>query len=152
MVAKTFQNLPQIGEPFESGGKMYVNVQSKNGNVRRVRWYEIYEYLKMYPDTPREEIDPNLKPLQYLFCADYDYTWIFKGVKDNDEILCANRYAWYHTYWGWYVRPDAPDEEIKNLQKQFEMKKLYWSIISIDNNTLKSKEEVKKIVKGVLNS
>ena len=52
MVAKTFQNLPQVGEPFESGGKMYVNVQGKNGNVRRVRWYEVDEYIKMYPDTP----------------------------------------------------------------------------------------------------
>ena len=40
MVAKSFQSMKQMGEPFVEKGKMYVNVQNeKTGTIRKVRWY-----------------------------------------------------------------------------------------------------------------
>ena len=49
MVAKSFQNMKQLGEPFNEKGKMYVNVKNeKSGTVRKVRWYTESEYAKMY--------------------------------------------------------------------------------------------------------
>ena len=40
MVAKSFQAMTQIGEPFEMSGTMYVMVQNeKTGTIRKVRWY-----------------------------------------------------------------------------------------------------------------
>lgn len=144
MVAKTFQNLEQIGEPFEDKGKKYINVRAKNDNIKRVRWYEVDEYLKMYPDASRKDIDPYYKPLKHLFCKNEDYFWVFKDARIDNEVLRANQYVWYHTSWGWYIRPDAPKEEIEKLQKDFTMRQLYWNEIAIDENTLKSVQEIKR--------
>lgn len=148
MVAKTFQNLEQVGEPFESGGKMYINVRSKNGTVRRVRWYDIAEYMKMYPDTSREEIDPYYKSMRRVLFDDYDFIWIVKGNYENKvDLLEMNPYVCYHTYWGWFVRNSAPQEIIDGLKEQFEVDKLYWKDVFVDDNTLKDKAIVEKIVK-----
>ena len=50
MVAKSFQAMTQIGEPFEMSGTMYVMVQNeKTGTIRKVRWYTEKEYAKLYP-------------------------------------------------------------------------------------------------------
>ena len=48
MVAKSYQKLQQIGEPYLQNGKMYVKVQ-KGDKVQQVRWYNETEYAKMYP-------------------------------------------------------------------------------------------------------
>lgn len=150
MVAKTFQNLEQVGEPFESGGKMYINVRSKNGNVRRVRWYDIAEYIKMYPDTPREEIDPYYKSMRRVLFDDYDFVWLVKGdYEDKIDLLELNPYVCYHTYWGWFVRNCAPQDIIEGIKEQFEVEKLYWKDIFVDDNTLKDKAVVEKIVKEI---
>ena len=152
MVAKSFQDLEQVGAPFESGGKMYVNVRGKNGNVRRVRWYEVDEYIKMYPDTPRAEIDPYYKTMKRTLFGDSEYVWIFKPVTHGlMELLEQSSYIRFHTYWGWYARTDIPDEVMNGLVERFVMRQLYWSDIAIDENTLKPQKEVERIVKGVLN-
>ena len=149
MVAKTFQNLEQVGEPFESGGKMYINVRSKNGNVRRVRWYDVPEYIKMYPDTPREDIDPYYKSQRRTLFGDEDFVWIFKGnYEDKMDLLEMNPHVCYNTFWGWYVRNDAPQDILDALDEQFEMGKLYWRDIFIDENTLKDNATIQKIIRN----
>ena len=50
MVAKSFQSLRQIGEPYTKNGRQYVKVEKKSGGEREVRWYTEAEYAKMYPD------------------------------------------------------------------------------------------------------
>lgn len=151
MVAKTFQNLEQIDEPFKDNGKMYVNVRAKNGNVRRVRWYDVDEYIKMYPDTPRAEIDPYYKPLKHVLFGNSEFVWIFKPVThDLLELLEQCKYTRFHTYWGWYARTDIPSEVMNGLLERFSLRQLYWNDIAVDENTLKSQKEVERIVKGVL--
>ena len=59
MVAKSYQTMTQVGEPYESAGKMYVQVKNeKTGNIRQVRWYTEAEYAKMYGEkvekSPKE--------------------------------------------------------------------------------------------------
>lgn len=39
MVAKSYQNFPQIGEPFERNGRNYIKVQMPSGLIKEVRWY-----------------------------------------------------------------------------------------------------------------
>lgn len=152
MVAKTFQNMPQLCEPFESGGKMYVNVQTKNGGMRRVRWYDVDEYMKMYPDTNRADIDEYYKSLKRTLCGDGGYIWVLEGrFNDNLDIFTMNPNTRYHTSFGWYVRSDV-DEYILEALKEFCVPhKLFWEQISVDENTLLPKEEVIKIVNKVCN-
>lgn len=150
MVAKTFQNLEQVGEPFESGGKMYINVLGKNGNVRRVRWYEPYEYVKMYPEVSIEEIDPFYKSKRRTLFGDSDFIWIFKSdTETNSDLLEASPYVYYNTYWGWYIRDDAPQEIFDAVREKFIIEKLYWKDVFIDDETLKDKKEIEKIIKRI---
>ena len=111
MVAKSFQNLEQIGEPFEDGGKMYVNVRAKKGNLKRVRWYDIDEYCCMYPEADREallrEYDPYWKPLKHVLMGDSGY---IKGEEDESIIEAARE---------WFV-----------------VHKLEWDEVGKDDNTL----------------
>ena len=52
MVAKSFQNMEMLTEPFEENGRMYIKVRNpKTGTERKVRWYTEKEYNKMYPDS-----------------------------------------------------------------------------------------------------
>ena len=59
MVAKSYQKMKQLGEPFKDKGKMYVKVITEKGNEKTVRWYSDIEYAKMYPDEKYK----------------YDYIW-----------------------------------------------------------------------------
>jgi len=147
MVAKTFQNLPQVGEPFESGGKMYVNVQSKNGNLRRVRWYEVYEYLKMYPDTKREDIDEYYRPAKRMVCGPGGFIWVFEcDINKASDEFHMNSNTRYHTHFGWYVRSDVEDYVMDALKEFCVPHKLYWDEVAVDENTLKDKKIVQAYV------
>ena len=39
-VAPSFQNLEKVGSPFIENGREYIYVICKNGNKRKVRWYD----------------------------------------------------------------------------------------------------------------
>ena len=43
MVAKSYQNLQQIGTPYSVNGRMYVKVAAPTG-PKQVRWYTENEY------------------------------------------------------------------------------------------------------------
>lgn len=147
MVAKTFQNLEQVGAPFESGGKMYVNVRSKNGNLRRVRWYEVDEYIKMYPETNRADIDEYYKSMKYTICGADGFVWVLEGELNNYlDILEMNSNTRYHTYFGWYVRGDVEDYVLDALKEFCMPHKLYWDEVAEDENNLKDKKVVQAYV------
>ena len=46
LVAKSYQNLEQLCEPYEVNGKMYVQVKMKNGKEKTVRAYSESEYKR----------------------------------------------------------------------------------------------------------
>jgi hypothetical protein len=82
MVAKSYQGLKELSEPFEKNGKMYITIETKSGLSKMVRWYSEREYAKMYPDEKEFEVDirkfsnTNLEDLQ-------------KEI-DKCILLCAN--------------------------------------------------------------
>lgn len=51
MVAKSYQSMTILGEPFaKANNKIYIKVKNeKTGTVREVRWYNEKEYARMYP-------------------------------------------------------------------------------------------------------
>ena len=51
MVAKSFQKMEVISEPYNENGRAYVIVKNKDtGKTRAVRWYTESEYAKLYPE------------------------------------------------------------------------------------------------------
>ena len=79
MVAKSFQSMKQLGEPFCEKGKMYVKVQNeKSGTVRKVRWYTEAEYAKMYGE--KVEAPAKVSSVQkQVLGFEKGYVTIFKG-------------------------------------------------------------------------
>lgn len=141
MVAKSFQNLEQIGEPFEDGGKMYVNVRAKKGNLKRVRWYDIDEYCRMYPEADREallrEYDPYWRPLKHVLMGDSGYLWVFEGDPTPYlEELHESKYIWYNNYFGWYIKGEEDESIIEAAREWFVVHKLEWDEVGKDDNTL----------------
>lgn len=49
LVAKSYQGLPVVEEPYVKSGKTYCKVKMKSGSVKEVRTYTQKEYDKMYP-------------------------------------------------------------------------------------------------------
>ena len=43
MVAKSYQELPIIGEPYVKNNRMYVLVKTKSNREKEVRWYSDQE-------------------------------------------------------------------------------------------------------------
>lgn len=85
-VAKSYQALTQIGEPYELNGKMYVKVQAKSG-AKQVRWYTDREYAKMYPEDKSvltsfgedKKKSPYWRSQKDVLGFEEGFIWIFKG-------------------------------------------------------------------------
>ena len=73
MVAKSYQKLKIVKEPYMANGKMYVQVEMGNGAHKQVRWYSDKEYAKYYG------------PLTI----------------DTTKESCADRWSWINEPWPW---------------------------------------------------
>lgn len=133
-VAKSYQSLEIIGEPYEVSKRKYVLVRTNDGKEKQVRWYTDAEYAKLYPGEPVIAIKPVID-YKHILGFDKGYITIFKGV-DNDWFNRSN--ARYAIYWGWYV---VSTEEIQNdMPPILQPIKLTWEEISKDNKLLPSGE------------
>ena len=47
LVAKSYQNLEQVGEVFTAGGKKYIQVKTSNGSLKTVRVYSEKESTRI---------------------------------------------------------------------------------------------------------
>lgn len=117
MVAKSYENLNQIGEPFAENGKFYIYVELKSGKQKKVRFYTEKEYNKLYPGAKEKELftmDDRRKILGFE-----DYFVYLVASPDEDTLRSSN--ARYCRWWGWYV----PSNE--NVDKELTIvKKLNW--------------------------
>ena len=63
MVAKSYQNMEQLTDPYRYNGRMYVDIKTKAGATKRVQWYSDNEYAKMYPE---DKVDKAKDPSSYV--------------------------------------------------------------------------------------
>lgn len=97
-VAKSYQGLPIVEEPYTKSGKAYCKVRLKSGKLKEVRVYTEKEYEKIYP-LPKPKWAPQRKMLGF---GDEGYIIIFKGADKYEEYF-GNSNARYSRFWGWYV-------------------------------------------------
>ena len=145
-VAKTFQSLKQLTEPYEKNHRKYVKVLTKSGTEREVRWYSQAEYEAMYPDeeAPIERIRSVKDVLGF---AD-GFITIFKGDIEPVEFWFEEQEACrYHVLWGWYV---ISTEEVPTLPAGVTAVRLPWEEISEPDGSLKSESAITKVVESLI--
>ena len=149
MVAKTFQTMTQLCDPYEVGGKMYVRVKNeKTGTIRQVRWYTEKEYAKLYPSTTPVDTSPFAGKQKEILGFQKGYITIFKGWSEGADYWFQQSIARYARYWGWYI---VSTEEIPaTLPAGVEAVQLPWELVGNPSGDLKTEDQVRAAVDTIL--
>ena len=139
MVAKSYQEMNIVGEPYISSGRAYVQVEDpKTGRLRQVRWYTEAEYAKMYPDY--EPMPKRTKSQKEILGFTEGYITIFKGdTYANLEWFQAS-IARYCKLWGWYII--STETVPVDLPAGLEPIRLDWSRVGTDEGVLMNEQQV----------
>ena len=145
MVAKSYQNLKILCDPYERNGRFYVTVLSLSGKEKEVRWYSEIEYARMYKEPIKDKTkDPYYKPQKILLGFIDDYITIFKGDIDDDDEWFSLSPARFCKWWGWYFPSDIPIPE--DLPEGIEPIKLSWKKVGNEDGSLRPGPEVREAV------
>lgn len=150
MVAKSYQNLEIIGEPFSSKGRLYVQVKTKSGVLKTVRWYSEKEYMKMYPNDTIEDTEKfkRIKTQKETLGFEKGYITIFKGNPYEDKEYFQMSTARYSRLWGWYFI--STDELPKDIPEDVIPITLPWEMVGNSNEELKTESEVIAAVESLI--
>lgn len=150
LVAKSYQDLPKVGEVFISSGRQYINVQLKSGKLKMVRVYSKAEYAKMYPGeaVTTNGIPSYLKGQKKALGFEKGYITIFKGDTYGNLGWFQKSIARYARMWGWYIV--STDEIPDDLPATVTPVRLNWEDVSDNGETLKNETEVVKFVESLV--
>lgn len=128
LVAKTYQGLPVVQEPYEKNKKMYCKVRLKSGSEKEVRVYSQKEYEKMYPAPPAK-----WKPQRELLGFGEDgFILIFNNKPEFEEFYEKGPFR-YHRIFGWYL---PGNEIVPALLPGIIPKVLSWEIVGGNDGEL----------------
>ena len=149
-VAKSYQSLEIIGDVFVSSGRQYVNVKTKSGALKTVRWYSDAEYRKMYPEAPavNRSADPYYKSQKEVLGFTKGYITIFKGDTYAEIDWFRASIARYARWWGWYII--STEEVPADLPAGIEAIRLPWESVGQDSGELKPESLVKEAVEALI--
>ena len=98
LVAKSYQNLPVVREPYSESGKLYCDVKLKSGSVKKVRVYSQKEYDKMYPAPPVKWKSQK----EMLGFGEDEYILVFNNKPEFEKFYEEGPFR-YHRVFGWYL-------------------------------------------------
>ena len=149
-VAKSYQNLEIVGDVFVSSGRQYVNVKTKSGALKTVRWYSNAEYRKMYPEAVAVDhsADPYYKSQKEVLGFTKGYITIFKGDTYAEIDWFRASIARYARWWGWYII--STEEVPADLPAGIEAIRLPWESVGQDSGELKPESLVKEAVEALI--
>lgn len=112
MVAKSYQNLSQVGEPYCVNGRMYIKVATSTG-TKQVRWYTENEYRSMYGV---DAIPEARKTQKEVLGFTEGYITIFRGETFDHKEELKEAGARYTRWWGWGIAGGSEVPEIEGLE------------------------------------
>ena len=146
-VAKSYQNLTIIGEPYESTGKMYVQVKNeKTGTVRQVRWYTDDEYARLYKTNTA---NPRAPKTQKEALGFYEgYITVFKGNTYQHLEWFRESVAKYNKLFGWYIssKYNLPFDLPAGLEPII----VEWEAVGDEYGLLNPDHQVKAYLEGLM--
>lgn len=136
LVAKTYQGLPVVQEPYEKNKKMYCKVRLKSGSEKEVRVYSQKEYEKMYPAPPAK-----WKPQRELLgFGEEGYILIFNNKPEFEEFYEKGPFR-YSRYMGWYL---PSSETVPVLPAGVVPKVLTWETVGGADGELIAEDKLVK--------
>lgn len=162
LVAKSYQELEKVGEPYEENGKTYVQVRLKSGKLKAVRVYSEREYIKMYEaeglPSGASEVQVKAAPINDSYRIyggqkaalgfHEGYITLFKGDQNANIDFFRSIKARYARTLGWYLpsKMALPAEFPYGLEPV----RLMWEDVGADDYFLKPDEEVRKVVEPLI--
>lgn len=143
-VAKSYEGLEIVEDEYKKGNKTYCKVRTKSGTTKEVRTYTETEYNKMYGASAIPAVKCNQRK---MLGFDKGYITIFKGPVAQNEHFFDKSNARFHIALGWYI---VSSEEVPKLPDNIIPIQLFWNEVGNEDGTLKSIDEVKKIVRKKL--
>ena len=142
MVAKSYQAYKQVGDPYVKNGRKYVDIE-KNGSLKSVRWYEDYEYAKLYPNETMKVT----KTLKEVLGFTKGYITIFKGSTYENREWFKDNGARYHNLFGWYIisTMDVPE----SFPEGIEPMRLKAEDVFRDDMNLMSDSHIKTVIENM---
>jgi hypothetical protein len=131
-VAKSFQSMEIITEPYKVSGRMYVKVRNpKTGTERQVRWYTDQQYEKMYGvEAPTDHSnDPYWKSQKEILGFSEGYITIFKGDTYSYKEWFKEHGATYRKFWGWSFKST---DELPEIPEGLTAVRLEWAKVGSD--------------------
>lgn len=147
LVAKSYENLKQVGEVYTVNGRMYIKVEMGNGNLKQVRAYSAKEYARYYGVPVDHSNDPFYKTQKEVLGFVDGYITIFKGETYPYKEWFKENGARFTKHWGWGF---ASDVEIPELPSGIEAVRLDWSAVGANDEVLKPDEAVKTAVNALI--
>ncbi len=145
LVAKSYEGLPFVSEPYVLNGKEYVKVRMKNGSIKQVRSYTEAEYRKYNPEV--KIIKPAKSRRDILGFGEKGFIWIFKGETYENLDWFHSSPCRYARTWGWYLPSDI--EMPSPLPANIEPLKLGWDEVSFEDQLI-SEDQIKEVVDKML--
>ena len=128
LVAKTYQGLPVVQEPYEKNKKMYCKVRLKSGSEKEVRVYSQKEYDKMYPaPAPKWKSQRDM-----LGFGEDGFILVFNNAPEFEEFYERGPFR-FHRVFGWYL---PGDEIVPALLPGIVPKVLSWEVVGREDGEL----------------
>ena len=143
MVAKSYQSLRILTDPYIIKNRKYVKVLTNAGTEKQVRWYDEEEYRKMYATNAAPERKQTQTQKEVLGFGD-GYITIFKGDTYPLKDWFKENGARYTKFWGWSFGTFAavPDEIPLGLTAL----QLDWDLVGNPDGTLKPETVIQAAV------
>lgn len=136
LVAKSYQNLPVVREPYSESGKLYCDVKMKSGSVKKVRVYSQKEYEKMYPlPAPKWKSQKEM-----LGFGEEEYILVFNNKPEFEKFYEEGPFR-YHRVFGWYL---PSGETVPILPEGCYPLVLRWDIVGGADGELFAEEKLMK--------
>lgn len=140
LVAKSYQGLPIVKEPYNKSGKAYCVVKLKSGKEKEVRVYSEKEYEKMYP-IPAPKWKPQKEMLGF---GEEEYILVFNNKPELEQFYVEGPFR-YHKVFGWYL---PSGETVPVLPEGCYPLVLRWDVVGgADGELFEEKKLMKEFAK-----